>query len=96
MRHRLEGFRDSHDTVLCTSKDSGVRAVRVGNQLDLGHDTNRMSPLYSSNWHSIGDDVVGQSHILVDDLLESETGVEDLTSLVQQRVLPDDFFLAFS
>ena len=96
MRHRLEGFRDSHDTVLSTSKDSGVRAVRVGNQLDLGHDTNMMSTLYSSNWHSIGDDVVGESHILVDDFLESKSGEEDLASLVQERVLPDDLLLALS
>ena len=94
--YRLESFGDSHDTVLCASEDSSVRAVGVGNQLDLGHGANGVSSLNSSFWHRIGDDVVGESHILVDDFLESKSGEEDLASLVKERVLPDDLLLALS
>jgi len=76
MRYHLESLRDSHDAVFCTLEDSSVGLVRMWDQLDFCHGANWVSSLHSAMRHGVSNHVVGQSHILINDFLQTKTGVE--------------------
>lgn len=93
-RGGLGGIRDSHDSVLDTLKHTSVGLVGVRDDLNLGVDADRVSLLDSVNGHGVGDDIVGEVHVLVKQTGELEATIEALTSGVLEGLLPDEFLLA--
>ena len=95
-RHRLGRITDAHEAMLDTSEHAGVGLVRVRDDLDLGHGADRVSLLQPIDWHVIGDDIVGQVHVLGKERLELKTSIEALATSVLKHQFPDQLFFADS
>lgn len=94
LRGGLGGIRDSHDSVLDTLEHTSVGLVGMRDDLNLGVDADGVSLLDSVNGHGVGDDIVGEVHVLVKQTGELEASIEALTSGVLEGLLPDEFLLA--
>ena len=90
----LGGIRDSHDSVLDTLEHTSVGLVGMRDDLNLRVDADGVSLLDSVNGHGVGDDIVGEVHVLVKQTGELEASIEALTSGVLEGLLPDEFLLA--
>ena len=88
------GLRDTHDSVLSSSKDASVWRVRVSLELDLCDDTDRVGHLHSVVWHAIRHCVVGQIHILVEKALQFGADEELFSLTVFKAISPDNLRLA--
>ena len=90
----LGGIRDSHDSVLDTLEHTSVGLVGMRDDLNLRVDADGVSLLDSVNGHGVGDDIVGEVHVLVKQTGELKASIEALTSGVLEGLLPDEFLLA--
>ena len=58
VRHSHSLFSNAHDAVLSSSEDASVRRGWMGNELDLGVDSNWTKHLLPMNWHGVTDGVI--------------------------------------